>query len=110
MANVLQIVDQKGPIPADIQFVAPADGDVILFVAGSAWRRSAGFAGFTVLLDGNPIGQTQKYFNESNSHQALPPTIIPVSLTGGPHTIHLSQVNGETETDANDSFFISMVY
>lgn len=111
MADVLVIADQKGPIPADFQFNAPAQGDVILFVSGSAWRTSsAGFAGFSVLLDGNQVGLTQMYINEPSSHHALPPVIIPMELTSGQHTLHLSPVNGDMSTDANDGFFVSMVY
>ncbi len=111
MATVMVIADQKGPIPADFKFEAPADGPVVLFVSGSAWRpSSAGFAGFSVLLDGNQVGLTQMYMNEVNSHHALPPVLIPIELTFGSHTLHLSPVNGDMETDGNDGFFVSMVY
>lgn len=110
MADILVIADSAGPIPADFSFQAPADGDVILFVSGSAWRRSPGFAGINVLLDGNSVGTTQTYINEVQSHHSIPAVMIPVSITSGSHVIHLSPTNGDMETDGNDGFFVSMVY
>jgi hypothetical protein len=63
-----------------------------------------------LLLDGQPIGQSMCFANQSSSHMALRTTIIPYSeLSYGEHTITLQAGNGNTVTDANDYFQVVLM-
>jgi hypothetical protein len=102
---------QNGPLPLSATFNAESDLTMILFVSGSAWAKQGGtWVGFQVLLDNASTGAVAAvYCNEPNSHRALIPTLCPIKVDFGQHTISLSPLAG-TETDENDYFNILLIF
>lgn len=111
MATAQTLISGIGPLPITKQFNAEGDGDVLIFVSGSAWSQSIGTSiGINVLLDGQAIWTSYVWTNENASHKALVPVFIPTSLTFGEHTITLEVMNSSTITDLNDNFNVTLIY
>jgi hypothetical protein len=101
---------QSGPLPLQGSFNAESDLTMILFVSGSAWTTNPGtWAGCEVLLDGTTLDVVAVYCNEANSHRALIPTLFPINVGFGSHTISLSPLDGSS-TDDNDYFNAILIY
>jgi hypothetical protein len=108
--QVLQIINQLGPLPIKAQFQAPLDGPALLVVTGTLWSTSANvILQMDVALDGNQIGVAQICSNGASTHRALPTLFIGVPLTFGQHTITLTGGPNVT-SDLNDTFNVSLLY
>ena len=68
--------------------------------------------GITLSLDGNLIGEPAVcWANQNNNHMSMMTTFIAVdNLTSGEHTIEVAAANGETVTDINDCFQVTLLY
>lgn len=101
----------KGPVPQYTTFQSEVQGTAMVFFAGSGYSRQGGQTiGFPLVLDGKNIAATFTYVNEANSHHAVPPGFVPLSLTYGQHKLGLSTINGDFQTDANDYYTVAIVY
>ena len=109
---LLQIMNGvKGPLPQKVQFNSQTDGPAYLTLAGSAWSPTANVTiGVVLQLDGTAVGSAVIFSNQPSEHRALIPVQIPVQLTSGAHTVTLVPLNGQTTTDVNDYFYVSLIY
>jgi hypothetical protein len=109
---VLPIINyQSGPIPINANFECPTDGPAAIYIAGSVWTGQTNtMIGIAISLDGRGIGTVQIYSNASSTHRAVTPTLIPVQISIGTHTLSLAPLNAATVSDINDFFVASMVY
>lgn len=104
------VVNQTGPLPIQTQFKYQAQGPGMLFLSGTAWTQTAGVTiGFEVLIDGNSIGASEVFANESGSHKTTVTAFFPVDLDYGQHQLMVSLM-GNAVSDANDVFNVSLLY
>jgi hypothetical protein len=109
--QVLQIIDQPGPLPIKAQFKAPLDGPALLVVTGSLWSGAANvLLQLYVTLDGTQIATGQLFSNGPSTHRALPTLFIDVPLTYGQHTLTLTLGGANVTSDQNDFFNASILY
>jgi hypothetical protein len=105
------LISQAGPLPITDKFKAEGDGDVIFYIAGSAWASLSGSPmSIQLTLDGVVVGTAQVYTNESNSHKAFVPVFIPFTLKDINHEVTLSVTSANTYTDTNDYFQVMLIY
>lgn len=58
------IISQAGPLPVSGTFSVPTNDPISILVSGSVWTQKANqMIGFTIQLDGKPIGAAQIYAN-----------------------------------------------
>lgn len=111
MADAQTIIAKVGPLPLKDTFKAESDVEVLIFVSGSGWSKTPGqLIGMELVIDGNPVWDCVVYTNEGSSHKAFVPSFFPTKLSFGEHTIMLQPVNGETQTDLNDNFNVTLIY
>ena len=100
-----------GPIPQYTTFNSDVSGTALVLLQGSAFSDDyERQIGINVILDGNPVLVSQSYVNEINSHHALPLVMGPVAMTSGQHEIGVSTINGDFETDNNDSYTVVVIF
>jgi len=108
--QVLQVINQVGPLPLKATFSAPLDGPAVFVVTGSLWSQTANvLLTMAVALDGQPIGTAQIWSNGVSTHRAMPALFIGVPLTYGQHTITLT-AGANVISDPNDMFNVSLIY
>ena len=111
MALTQTLISAVGPLPLSSTFAAEGDGEVLFYISGSAWSATAGSSiSFTLYLDNTAIGTSVGFTNETQSHKALVPIFIPATLSAGNHTVTLETESGETITDLNDNFTVTLIY
>ncbi|MFC9999510.1 H-type lectin domain-containing protein [Nocardia sp. NPDC127526] len=81
-------------------------GKMLVQFAGSAWSSTGGKISVNLLMDGAVIATASAFTNEVNSHKALVPVAVVVSVTPGTHTFSVAAVRG-TNVDLNDYFTIT---
>jgi len=109
--QVLQIINQPGPLPLKAQFNAPLDGPALLVVTSTLWSTVANVPlQLFVSLDGNQIATGQIFSNGQSTHRALPTLFIGFNLTFGQHTLTLTLGGNGVTSDLNDFFNASLLY
>jgi hypothetical protein len=108
--QVLQIINQVGPLPINATFKTPVDGPAVFVVTGSLWSQAANaLLQMAVTLDGQQIGRAQIWSNGVSTHRAMPALFIGASLTYGEHTLTLTP-GKNVISDLNDTFNVSLIY
>lgn len=111
--SALVIFDGAGPLPVTAKFDSPLDGPAVFVLTATAWTQSAPIlTGVYLVLDGNAIGSAAMCFANQNAvHLAMRPTFIDVAdLSYGSHTIEIVNASGDTITDQNDYFQVTLLY
>jgi hypothetical protein len=109
--QVLQIINQPGPLPLKAQFNAPLDGPALLVVTSTLWSTSANVPlQLFVSLDGTQVATGQIFSNGQSTHRALPTLFIGFNLTFGQHTLTLTLGGAGVTSDLNDFFNASLLY
>jgi hypothetical protein len=109
--QVLQIINQTGPLPIKATFTAPLDGPALLVVTSSLWTTVANTPlQLFVSLDGTQIATGQTWSNGPNTHRVLPTLFIGFNLTFGQHTLTLTLGGSGVTSDINDIFNASLLY
>lgn len=109
--QVLQIINQPGPLPLKAQFNAPLDGPALLVVTSSLWSTVANVPlELFVSLDGTQIAAGQVFSNGASTHRVLPTLFIGFNLTFGQHTLTLTLGGNGVTSDLNDPFNASLLY
>jgi hypothetical protein len=109
--QVLQIINQAGPLPIKAQFNAPLDGPALLVVTGSLWSGAPNLMlQLFVALDGTQIATGQIFSNGPSTHRVLPTLFIGLPLTFGQHTLTLTLGGASVTSDFNDFFNASLIY
>lgn len=98
-----------GPVPQSTTLHSNVLGPAVLYFSASCWMDEPAMGGISAVLDGNVVGQSQLWFNESASHKALPPMMVPIDLTPGDHQIGFGLVTGNERTDGNDVFTMALL-
>lgn len=99
----------SGPVPSFTPYDSNILGPALLFLSASCYLGDAGSGGITAILDDNTIASSALYFNEANSHKALPPLIVPFQLTPGKHQLGFGLLTGNELTDENDVFTMAIL-
>jgi hypothetical protein len=101
-----------GPLPVEGAYTSKG-GMLIISASGSGYRNdttTSGWIGMYVKVDGRIAGFASVYTNETNSHRAFVNDYIVVSgLPAGQHTIRLEAMDGNTSTDSNDHFRVTVL-
>jgi hypothetical protein len=72
--QILQIINEAGPLPVKAQFNAPVDGPALFAVTGTAWSSSEDvLLQMNVQLDGTQIGTAQIFSNGEPPRTARSP-------------------------------------
>jgi hypothetical protein len=109
--QVLQIINQPGPLPIKASFTAPLDGPAMLVVTSSLWSSIANtMLQMYVQLDGSPLATGQLFSNGASTHRALPTLFVGFNLTYGQHTLTLTLSGSGVTSDFNDFFNASLIY
>jgi hypothetical protein len=109
--QVLQIINQVGPLPLKGQFTAPLEGPALMVVTSSMWSTVANtLLQLSVTLDGTPIASGQLWSNGASTHRALPTLFISFNLTAGQHVVALTLAGNGVTSDLNDFFNASLIY
>jgi len=107
--QVLQIINQPGPLPIKAEFNAPLDGPALLVVTSSLWTSVTHTPlQLFVALGGNQIATGQMWSNQVGTHRVLPTLFIGFSLTFGQHTLGLTLGGSGVTSDVNDIFNASL--
>jgi hypothetical protein len=109
--QVLQIINQVGPLPIKASFNAPLDGPALLVVTSSLWTTQTNtMMQLNVGLDGTQVATGQMFSNASSTHRVLPTLFIGCSLSYGQHTLTLTLAGSGVTSDYNDSFSAAILY
>src|SRR5712691_2085955 len=112
MADAQVVVNQSGPLPITTTFKALSDGPALVMLSGSAWTQNQGGAliGVQLQVDGTPIGTASILANNTATHMAVVPIALPYTFGSCNHEIDLGAATGETDTDQNDFFQLTILY
>jgi len=112
MADAQTVVNQNGPLPITASFQALSDGPALVLLSGSVWTQNQGGAliGVQLQVDGTPIGTAWILANNTATHMAVVPIAIPYTFGFGNHEIYLAAATGETVSDTNDFFCVTILY
>jgi len=109
--QVLQIINQPGPLPLKAQFNAPLDGPALLVVTSSLWTSTPNtMMKLFISLDGTQIATGQTWSNLQSTHRVLPTLFVGFNLTVGQHVLTLSLGGNGVTSDLNDFFNASLLY
>jgi hypothetical protein len=109
--QVLQIINQPGPLPIKVTFTAPLDGPALLVVTSSLWTTVANTPlQLFVSLDGTQIATGQTWSNAPGTHRVLPTLFVGFNLTYGQHVLTLTLGGSGVTADINDIFNTSLLY
>lgn len=113
--QVVDIVNQVGPLPIKVAFSVPqdvpVDGPVVLIATGSGWSGTADvLIGFVVTIDDNLVAEATVFSNGPSTHRPVSPRIVATQLAAGPHTCVVAAANADTVTDVNDSFAVQVLF
>jgi len=109
--QVLQIINQTGPLPIKAQFTAPLDGPTLLVVTSSLWATAANtLVQLNVTLDGTQIATGKMFSNGASTHRVLPTLFVGFPLSFGQHTLTLSLAGANVTSDQNDFFSASLIF
>jgi hypothetical protein len=109
--QILQIINQPGPLPVKQSFNAPLDGPALIVVTGSLWATSANTQlQLNVFLDQTQIATAKLFSNAASTHRTMPTLFVQVDLTSGSHQLALFAGGNSVVSDANDPFFAALIY
>lgn len=105
------IIDQAGPLPITVTGQWPSSDTVIVAVSGSAYANTANtmLAVKATFKDGTVVGSLTQYANQPGMHLSFPTGFHAVDGGYGEFTLTLS-ASGDTVTDFNDHFTVSLLY
>jgi hypothetical protein len=66
--------------------------------------------GVGLTIDDTAVAKAQIFSNQSNEHGAVVPVTFPYTFTIGQHVFTLGPTSGQTTSDANDFFYVSVQY
>jgi hypothetical protein len=105
-----EVITSNGALPKEGTYNKRRGGTLIVSAAGSGYSDTGEKTiGMTVWVDGENVGTAQVYTNEKDSHKAFVPAFEVVNgVPKGPVTIELKALNGDTKTDQNDYFRVTV--
>jgi hypothetical protein len=110
-AETVKIGQIQGPLgKTPYSFNVHQKTVALIQISGTVWANSVGTAGFNVLLDGDPIGNTVAWFNQTASHMTVPTMSAQQDLDAGSHRITLTPLDSNTNSDQNDHYNITVSF
>ena len=106
-----EVINTNGALPKEGTYNKRRGGTLIVSAAGSGFSDTENKTiGMEVWVDGKNVGNTaQVYTNEKLSHKAFVPAFAVVNgVPKGPVKIELKALNGDTKTDQNDFFRVTV--
>ena len=111
MAELQQIIAQKGPLPIKTTATIETDVQTVLTLAGSVWTTTQDcMIGIALTVDGEPAVTAQIYSNGPDTHRAVVPVTAPYTFTIGEHVFSLGPLTPQTTSDFNDYFSVTVQY
>ena len=112
MADAQTVINQRGPLPITATFQALSDGPALVMLSGSVWTQNEGGAliGVQLQVDGTPIGTAWILASDTATHMAVVPIALPYTFGFGSHEIYLGAATGETVSDNNDFYCVTILY
>ena len=95
------------PYPFSATFTSNGGKHLVKF-AGSGWRSSGGKISVDLLMDNNIVATASVVTNEANSHKALVPVAVLISVAPGPHTFSVAPSSSATKLDQSDYFTVTV--
>jgi hypothetical protein len=109
-----EVFDKPGPLPVTGTYTSKG-GTLIIFASGSGWTGTPPQQiGMKVNVDGSAEPPNAEVFVKNaasaNEHFAfVPASIVIKGQPAGPVPIELVRLNGQTQTDADDSFKVTVL-
>lgn len=111
MAELLQVIAQKGPLPIKNIATIEADDPVIVTVSGSVWTATEDtMIGFGLKIDQDAPVPLQIFSNAPNEHRVVVPVAFSHTFGIGDHAFALVPMNSQTMSDANDFYCVTVQY
>jgi hypothetical protein len=111
MADLQTIISQPGPLPIKVAATIETDLPAAVLVAGSVWSVDQEFMiGISLSIDGSQVATAQIFANPAATHLAVVPVMFSYTFTIGEHVFELDALTGETTSDQNDFFQVSLLY
>ena len=111
MADAIQVIGQKGPLPITYTFQVENDGPTLILLSCSAWTQTANnMLEVDLLVDGVGIASASLFGNTPNQHMALVSVPMLSTFSIGEHTFTLQAGNAQTVSDFNDFFYVTLLY
>ncbi|XXT24937.1 hypothetical protein WME94_25725 [Sorangium sp. So ce429] len=111
MWNVSQIITQRpGALPVSDKFQS-SGGTLLLLVSGSAFRTNGGGKiQMDFSIDGNLVGSALGWASNTWTHYGFiaEPRVVK-NIAAGSHTIRLAAGTGDTVTDGNDFYSVTVL-
>ena len=109
-----EVIDANGPLPVNVTYTSKG-GTLIIFASGSGWTGAPPQQiGMKVRVDGSAEPPNAEVFVKNaasaNEHFAfVPASIVVRGVPAGPVPIELVVLNGQTKTDGDDSFKVTVL-
>ncbi len=111
MADAIQVIGQKGPLPITTTFQVENDGPTLILLTCSAWTQTENnMLEVDLLVDGVAVAWAALFGNAPNQHMALVSVPMPYTFSIGEHTFTLQVGNPETVSDFNDFYYVTLLY
>lgn len=111
MADAIQVIGQKGPLPITTTFQVENDGPTLILLSCSAWSQTPNvMIEVDLLVDGVAVAWAALFCNTPDQHMALVSVPMPNTFSIGEHTFTLQAGTPETVTDFNDFFYLTLLY
>jgi hypothetical protein len=105
-----EVINTNGALPKEGTYNKRRGGTLIVSAAGSGFSDTGEKTiGMEVYVKGKIVDTAQVYTNEKLSHKAFVPAFAVVNgVPKGPVKIELKALNGDTKTDQNDFFRVTV--
>jgi hypothetical protein len=111
MADLQAIIAQAGPLPIKVGANVQSDDPVAITLAGSVWAPTANsMIGISLAVDGSQAATAQIYANAPDMHMSVVPVTFSLTFSIGEHAFELDYLTGETTSDQNDFFVVTLLY
>jgi hypothetical protein len=114
MADLQTIISENGPLPIEVTAAIETDAPTVVTLAGSVWSVDTSFmVGVQLAIDGTHVASAPIYANSAEMHMAVVPATVAYTFADSPnqeHAFALYALSGETQTDANDFFLVTVQY
>jgi hypothetical protein len=114
MADLVQVIEQQGPLPIKVSAKIESTGTSIVTVAGSCWLPNppAAMIGIGLSIDGNLMQKAIIFANQASMHLAVVPVTFAYAFPwtqDQQHVFELDNLTGTT-SDLNDFFVVTVEY
>jgi hypothetical protein len=114
VAQLIQVIAQTGPLPIQQTVQIETDAPTIVTIAGSVWSVDEAYeVGILLSIDGDQVQGAPIFANAGQMHLAVVPVTFSYTFPWTEtqeHVFELDKLTGETMTDQNDFFVVTVQY